>query len=209
VNLFQRNTAALFVVLTIGACSITRPPPVKQTFLLQVDAAAAPSPAPRPGSLKVTTFRVAPQFEGKGLVYRTDDLRFEADFYNEFFIQPGAMVTDRIAAVLSRNRVFEVVAGPESRLQADVELRGVVTELYADLRDPRAPAAVLSMQVVLLRADPLPERVLYNETLTRRAALPDGSPDAVVRGLSSALQDMLGDLQARLRDVPLAPTSST
>ena len=73
--------AVLAVAWGLTGCSFSRPAPVKQTFLLHVPEVQAAAPR-QPGALQVDRFRVATPFEGKGLVYRTDELRYESDFHN-------------------------------------------------------------------------------------------------------------------------------
>jgi cholesterol transport system auxiliary component len=200
-----RPGSALAVLLLSGCltgCKLTQPAPVKQAFLLHVAQVQATRPR-QAGALQVGRFRVAAPFEGKGLVYRTGELRYESDFYNEFFVSPAVMVTERVAERLAQARPFDAVLGSGNGLEAPWRLQGLVTELYGDVRERGRPAAVLAIQFYLVRADEVPERVVYDRSLRRQVALPDASPEALARGLGTALEQILSELDADLRALAL------
>jgi len=193
--------AAWLGALLVGGCSLGQPPPAKELFLLQPGEAAA-SPAPRAGALKIGSFGVVAPFEGRGLVYRTSEVNYASDFYNEYFVAPGAMIGQHVASYLSRARPFETIV-IDSRSAARYELRGVVTELYGDLRDKAQPAARLAIHVYLVRTDGAIDRVLLDRVLQQRVALPDASAAALVKGLGSALDAALATLSSELASVEL------
>ncbi|HEU5283623.1 MAG TPA: hypothetical protein VFU53_07410, partial [Burkholderiales bacterium] len=78
-----RLLAALLAVVST-ACSLSQPAPVKNAFLLETERVADPGGSSFPGVLLVGDFDVAPSFAGRSMVYRFDEHRYEADFYNEF-----------------------------------------------------------------------------------------------------------------------------
>jgi cholesterol transport system auxiliary component len=197
--------AACLAATWIGGCSLGQPPPAKELFMLQAGetaAASAASAVPRAGALKIGSFGVVAPFEGRGLVYRTSEVNYASDFYNEYFVAPGAMIGQHVASYLSRARPFETIA-IDARSAARYELRGVVTELYGDLRDKSQPAARLAMHVYLVRTDAPIDRVLLDRVLQQRVPLPDASAAALVKGLSSALDAALATLTRELASVEL------
>ena len=98
----QRAAAlvALAALVAATGCSITRPAPVKDSFLLEPALPAAVA-KPQAGSLRVGSVNVAAPFRARGFVIRESELRFEADFYHEFFVPPGVMIADSTARALS------------------------------------------------------------------------------------------------------------
>jgi cholesterol transport system auxiliary component len=189
----------------LAACSLSRPAPVKQTYLLQPQAPAQAFGAPRPGTLKVGTIAVASQFRAKSLVYREADLKYEADFYNEFFVAPAAMLTESAATWLAAAGVFRDVLPASANAHGDYVLDGFVSELYGDYRDAAKPAAVLSAKFFLIDNRNQGGVPVWQTELTQRIVLPARSPDALASALNSAWTAMLADLARALASAPLPP----
>ena len=87
----------------MSACSITRPSPVKRTYLLE-PALPAPVAASKPATLRMGTITVGAAYRGRQLVYRADELKYEADFYSEFFVTPASMIAESTSRALSSAR---------------------------------------------------------------------------------------------------------
>ena len=90
---------------------------------------------------------MAAPFRSKSLVYRQDELKYESDFYNEFFVAPGAMLTEGVSAYLSTAGVFKDVLPANANADGDFVLEGFVSELYGDNRIAGKPAAVVGISV--------------------------------------------------------------
>ena len=191
---------ALFAAMlgVLAACSLTRPATVKQTYLLQAQPPAQAASTPRPGTLKVGTIAVAVQFRGKGLVYRETDLKYEADFYNEFFVAPSAMLTESAGAWLAAARVFDDVLPSSANANGDYVLEGFVSQLYGDYRDAAKPAAVLSAKFFLIDNRSVSGVPVWQTELTQTVALADRGPDQLAAALSSAWAAILNDLARQL-----------
>lgn len=195
---------AFVLASLVAGCSFTQPAVVKQTYLLDAaPPAAAATGTTKPVALKLGVFNVAPQFAGKALVYRTGESRYEADFYNEFFVAPRAMLMDRTADWLKRSGAFATVLDAQTPLGADYVLEGFAPALYGDFRDAAAPAAVLSLQVYLARVDGARRTIVFQREYAQRVAIGARTPDALVTGLNTALQRILSDLERDLRGVAL------
>ncbi len=82
----------LFSVM-IGCVNLEKSYPEKRYFIMDASRGEDISSSDTDAALTVRRFRVSPKYEGKGLVYRLDDLSYESDFYNEFFIPPASMFT--------------------------------------------------------------------------------------------------------------------
>ena len=96
-------------------------------------------------------------------VYRFEKLKFESDFYNEFFISPDDMITEQVQQWLSESKIFTLVTDRNSEPPPDCVLEGWITELYGDFRNDRTPNAVMELKFLLLSANKSPGQVLFNK----------------------------------------------
>ena len=196
---------ALFAALacSLVGCGFTRPATVKQTYLLQAQVPAQATTTPRPATLKIGTVDVAAPFRGKVLVYRQTDLKYEADFYNEFLVSPSAMLTEGAGAWLAAAKVFRDVLPAGANADGDYVLEGFVSELYGDDRDASQSAAVVTAKFFLIDNRTLTGVPVWQTELKQRIALSNRSADALVAGLNTAWAAMLGDLARELAAAPL------
>jgi len=71
--------------LALIACSIGKPIPAPNTYVVQPPAPeSASSATPNTESLRVGNVRVAAAYAGTSLVYRMDDVQFTSDPYSRF-----------------------------------------------------------------------------------------------------------------------------
>ena len=191
-----RLNFAACAALILVACSIGKPIPQANTYLVQPPAPqSVPSVAPRQESVRVGNVRVSAAYAGTALVYRRDDVQFVSDPYSRFIAEPGAMLGDQMAAWLGRAGPFKSVTEPESSLPAHYVLEATVTELYGDFRAGRAPAAVLAVQFALIDESGARPKAVLERSIARRVDLPRESPDALVRGYGDALGEILTELR--------------
>jgi cholesterol transport system auxiliary component len=193
------------LAIALGSCSFSRPAPAKQSFLLQASRPDGMPPAlvtgSRAATVKVLPFSVAAPFQGKGFVYRDGNLRFESDYYNEWFTAPAAMLTERTAAWLAKSAVFGKVLPATSALDGAFELEGIVTELYGDYRDAASTQAVLTVQFHL--TDAANSKLYYDRLIRETIPFSDRSPEALARSVDAALGKTLTQLEADLRQISL------
>ena len=199
-------TAAVFVAVTLASCSLSRPAPVKSMYLL--DAAAPPvATVQKIASLRIGVINVAAPFRGKTLVFRRDDITYEADFYSEYFVAPAAMLGEATAKALTAAYVFRRVIPPgASPDDGEYVLDGFVTELYGDLREAGKPAAVITVTFYLSTASTPTPRVVWSHVYRQRVPAGDGSSDAFARASNSALSAILADLARDLAATTLPKT---
>lgn len=179
----------------LTACSFTRPSPVKRTYLLEPMAPPAAA-AQKPITLRIGALAVAAPFRGRQLVYRYDDLKYEADFYSEFFVAPAAMLSEATARALASANAFKRVIPPGAAPDdGDYLLDGFVNELYGDAREPAKPAAVLSITFYLSALNPASgPSVIWSREYRQRVPISASNPDEVVRAWNTALTSLLADL---------------
>ena len=192
---------AAFVAIA-GGCSWSRPAPVKQVFLID-----APTPPPaastHPGTLQVRTVNLAAQFRGRSFVYRETDLRYAADFYNEFLVAPGAMLGEATARGLERARVFARVVPPGAPPEGNFVLDGFADAFYVDVRDPDKSVADVSVSFFLSRSDPAAPVPFWSKQYQRRVPASAPGADAQAAALSAAFGDITAELARDLSALAL------
>jgi uncharacterized lipoprotein YmbA len=192
------KSGVIFVIMAaaiLASCSFTRPSPVKRTYLLEPVAPPAAT-AQKPVTLRIGALAVAAPFRGRQLVYRYDDLKYEADFYSEFFVAPAAMLSEATARTLASVNAFKRVIPPGAAPDdGDYQLDGFVNDLYGDAREPTKPAAVLSITFYLsaLNSASGPS-VIWSREYRQRVPISASNPDEVVRAWNTALSSLLADL---------------
>jgi hypothetical protein len=193
-------TALLFAA---AGCSLSRPAPVKHSFLVDPPAPAGVSRA-HPATLRVGAINVAAPFRAKAFVYRTSPLGFEADFYSEFLVAPAAMIGEATARALDRAGIFAKVIPPGALPDGDYVLDGFVSALYGDIREPARPAAELAINFFLTRNDGVSQAPFWSREYQRRIAVEGTAPEGHARALSVALGEILAELA---RDLVVAVPS--
>lgn len=191
--------AALALALAAAGCSLTRPAPVKNTFLLDPPPPPAAAAA-KPSTLRIGTFNVAAPYRDRAFTYRTGDVKYESDFYNEFFVAPGAMVAQATTRALSGAKAFaRVVPAGTAPEEGDFVLEGFVVDLYADAREKPA-AAVVGINFYLTRTT-FPAAVAWSRDYRERVPIAGTTPEALAQAWSEALGRVLASL---VRDLAAA-----
>ena len=197
--------AILIVAATLAACALSRPSPVKRTFLLEPTLPTAASATPKPLAVRVGVVHVAAPFRGKAFVFRETDLRYESDYYDEFFIAPAIMFSDATAKGLAASNVFRrVIPFGAASDEGNYVLDGFVSELYADTRDAAAPVAVITVTYYLTPSNVIGSGVAWSREYRQRTKVSGTGPDAVARGWNAALTAILADLAKDLAAAELA-----
>ncbi len=194
---------ALVLLLLQGACTsiISRPAPVKGTFLLDPPLPAAVGGAPKSAVLRIGAINVAAPFRAKSFVYRKSDLGYEADYYNEFFVPPGTMLADVLARSLSAARVFErVVPAGAAGNEGDFLLDGFVSAMYGDVRTPGKPTAEFAVTFYVTPMAELGSAPVWTHEYHQRASLAADTPEALAQAFNAAVgavaQELAKDLAA-------------
>ncbi len=186
--------------LMVGCLNLERSYPEKRYFILDVSRDENISSPDTGTVLKVRRFRISPQYEGKGFVYRLADLSYESDFYNEFFIPPASLLTEEIRQWMAGTGLFQHVVDPSSYLDPTYVLEGAVTALYGDYGVSTAPKAILEMQFFLLHETSISPEIIFQSQYRKEEPLKGNTPDALVKSWNKALNQILTEFETDLEE---------
>ena len=196
--------ASVALAALVASCALSRPSLVKRTFLLDPTLPVAASAAVKPVSIRVGVVSVAAPFRGKQFVFRESDLKFESDFYDEFFVAPAIMFSDATAkALVAANAFRRVVPFGAAADDGEYTLDGFVSELYADTRDAAAPTAVITVTYYLTPTNVIGSNVVWSREYRQRTKVSGTGPEAVARGWNVGLSAILADLTRDLATADL------
>lgn len=193
---------AMTLWLMVGGCvSLEKSYPDKRYFVLEVDHRGN-SGAPKKGVvLLVSSLRVSPRYDGRSFIYRLSDANFESDFYNQFLVSPGALITEEVRRAVSQAGITEHVVGTASQLESTHVLEGTVDALYGDFRDRSAPRAVLEMEFFLSKDSATKAEIIARRRYHKSVIVNGGSAEALVGGWNVALNEILTAFVTDLKTV--------
>lgn len=187
----------LLAILLLSACSLQSVAPEKTTYQFGANRPAqAAAETARFGILRVNDFRTPQLNRTASIIYRESDQRYVADPYRLFVAPPAILLAERSRNWLAASGLFRGTVSGDSRLDADATLEGELVELHVDVRNPKQPAAVLSLRAWLIDAagKPLQPQWQYSQSV----ALDDASAAAAVAGFDRALAAALSDMETTL-----------
>ncbi|MCU0985093.1 MAG: hypothetical protein MUC89_09150 [Acetobacteraceae bacterium] len=197
-----RRAALLGLPLLAAGCAnpLSRPFADKALFVLDVRRPQRLPPNPRGRVLVLRTVTPAPGAELRGLVTRLAGGRQRADFWNEFFAPPAALVQDQLRTWLADSGNFSAVVDQGTRATPTLALEPSLGGLFADA-SVSPPQARAQMQTLLLGLDRTPPRVLAKGDHDRAAQIASLEPAAIVAGLNVALAAVFAEIEASLSAV--------
>ncbi|HLC17038.1 MAG TPA: hypothetical protein VJL89_12520 [Thermodesulfovibrionia bacterium] len=134
----------LFLTFVTGCISLKKTYPEKHQFMLDVpQRSTGASSADTASVLLIRSLNVSPLYENKGFVYFKGQHTYASDFYNEFFIEPGPMLTEALRKWLNSAGLFAHVLSKPGEILPDYILEGTVTALYGDYSQENQYRAVL------------------------------------------------------------------
>lgn len=212
----KRNTLMLCIVLpALGAAACgcgmgEKQPDQRRFFMLE---AARPGQAPPPGTghlIAVKRFAMSSRFREKELVYRTGEVAYESDYYNQFLTSASTMIAEQTRRWLSEAGLFAAVINTGSDVLPTHIIEGNVTRLYGDVRGEGAGKAVMAVEFFVLDvAGDEPKVIFHGEYAAEGPFEPPLSGEGLVKvynvGLGKVLAAFEKDLRSLFTSPPGAP----
>jgi uncharacterized lipoprotein YmbA len=189
---------SMILVAALAACSLpSRAPVTPVSWLVNPVRTGAPLKVRTNFWLKVGAVSVAPPFDGKSLVYRISDQRYEKDFYNVYASIPSEMITSSEREWLNKAGIFAATVGQSNSLFPFYTLQATVNEFYGDYRV--RPEAVVSVEFLLtVTNDGKGNPLIGANRYTKRVVLKDNTPEALVLGQQQALAEIFKQYEEQL-----------
>ena len=194
----SKFTAVAFIVLALSACSLPKRPALETTsWMVAPERTGAPYKPRTDVWLKMGSVSTAPPFDGKSLVYRLGDQRYEKDFYNIYSALPNEMVSNATRQWLNNAQIFSMTVGQGNSFFPYYILQASVEEFYGDYRV--RPEAVVTIEFFLTATDPQKRNpVIGKNRYSKRVALKDNTPQALALGQQEALAQILKEYEVVL-----------
>lgn len=195
---FVKLAAVSFIVITLGACSLPQRPALETASWMVAPERGGTPYKPRTDLwLKMGSVSTSPPFDGKSLVYRLGDQRYEKDFYNIYSALPNEMVGNATRQWLNQAQIFSMTVGQGNSFFPYYVLQTSVEEFYGDYRV--RPEAVVTVEFFLTATDPKKrDPVIGKNRFTKRITLKDNTPQALVIGQQEALAQILKEYEVIL-----------
>lgn len=198
VNNFSRCAAISLILLALSACSLPQRPALETaSWMVAPERTGAPYKPRSDLWLKMGSASTTPPFDGKSLVYRLGDQRYEKDFYNIYSALPNEMVGNATRQWLNQAQIFSMTVGQGNSFFPYYNLQTSIEEFYGDYRV--RPEAVVTIEFFLTATNPKNRNPLIGKNrYTKRVVLKDNTPGALVRGQQEALAQILKEYEAVL-----------
>lgn len=195
---FARLAGVVLIVAVLSACSLPQRPALETASWMVAPERTGTPYKPRTDLwLKMGSVSTAPPFDGKSLVYRLGDQRYEKDFYNIYSALPNEMVGNATRQWLNNAQIFSMTVGQGNSFFPYYVLQTSVEEFYGDYRV--RPEAVVTVEFFLTATDPKKrDPVIGKNRFTKRIAIKDNTPQALVLGQQEALAQILKEYEVVL-----------
>ncbi len=195
-----RNYFLIGLLFSLSGCfGVTKTFADKKYFLIEGDTVRAGEvkSAPKGSVLKIRRFSISQKFEGKEFVYRKDNVNYESDFYNSFFISPSSNLREELVKGLLSRKIFEWDAGQNTRLEPTHFIEGTVSELYGDFRS--SPKAILSLDLLIYTENAGSPAIVFRKIYSRSLDIQTKEAGDLVSGWNQAMTQILTDIESDLK----------
>lgn len=188
----------VLALLTLVSCSLpTRAPVTPSAWMVNPERTGAPYKPRTDLWLKVGAVSVAPPFDGKSLVYRLGDQRYEKDFYNIYSVIPAEMFANAERQWFNQANIFSATLGQGNSFFPYYSLQASVEEFYGDYRIK--PEAVVTVEFFLSTSNAgIGNPIIGTNRYSKRIALKDNTPQALILGQQQALAEIFKEYEAQL-----------
>ncbi|MBN1494057.1 MAG: hypothetical protein JW938_07910 [Candidatus Omnitrophica bacterium] len=137
-------------------------------------------------------------YQGRSFMYRDAQLRFIKDFYHQFMLDPSRLITEQATAWFAAAPYVNVLDYRRTTVKPDIEIYGIITKLYTDIRDKNAPVAHLAIRFRVVDMRIMPYAILYEHDYPEERTVMRFSATEIMNGFNDALRSVLEAFEADL-----------
>ncbi len=193
-------TAAVLVVTcfcVMGCASLNKTYPERNYYLFKLPEAENSLQHSSDSIALVKRFTLSPANMSKQFIYRTSELEYESDFYNQFFRIPSALVTEEFVLWLDKSGLFRQVVTPSIQIPYDYFIEGNIVRLYGDFRSTTNPTAVMELQLFLLEpTDTGDNNLVFAKTYESTIGIGAPRADELMNGWNKGLDGIIAEFAA-------------
>ncbi len=189
-------TAFIPCIVTSGCVKLSKPYPVKQYFVIEANRTLQHGEASPKATIRIKDPEISPLFSTKSFVYKTGELEFTTDFYNEFFIMPDRMIKSQTVEWLGKSGIFRRIS-PDPGERTDYLLESSIVNLYMD-RTVSPSRAVLETSFFLVSGKGGGDEIIWHGNRKEETQVKDNSPPAMAEAFSKSLENTLAYLEKNL-----------
>lgn len=173
----------------------------RQRYALIVQRPDMPSTVRTPAMLEVRPFSIDAAFATRSLTYRRTKNSFEMDFYHEYLVSPGEMITDQTRRWLEASGIFSAVFSPDSLLRPTHVLEGNIIAAYLDASEQGPPAARLEIALWLLDDQISSPTLIFGKNYRARRPMLSLAPEAYMEAQQECLAGILTEFETDLANL--------
>ncbi len=195
----MKRIKLIILLCVLGGCfGVTKTYPEKKFYLIELENQTSKITPQRGSSFKIRKFSISQRFEGKEFVYRKNNVNFESDYYNAFFISPSSNLREEFTKSLLSQKIFEWDAGQNARIDATHYIEVNVSDLYGDFRGN--PKAVLNLDLFVYTEKDSSPLVLFKKTYQAAVEVQRKEAGDLVAGWNQAFSQITIEIGQDLKD---------
>jgi cholesterol transport system auxiliary component len=185
----------LVACLAIFSCAPKKPAIERNHYILEVLREQPARQESIPAALAVRDFSVSPGYQGREIIYKTNQSIARADFYNHYFVLPGPMAAQLTRSWIRDSGLFASVIPMSSHKVADYVLEGAISSIYGDIRDPDHPSGVVEINFLLLKNSGFDFEIVFQKRYKAGTRMLGHGTQFLIDALNRSLKDILTSLE--------------
>jgi ABC-type uncharacterized transport system auxiliary subunit len=201
----MRQLILAVLVLALTGCGAARNQvPDTRFYTLEYDSPVVEG-EPTEAVIGLSRFGAAPEFGTAAMVYRDLSFGRQQYTYHQWRAAPQVLAADYLRRDMQASGLFLAVAGPGSALPVTHRLEGMVEEwMEVDGEDGWQATAELTVTLLDLRAEAVPDLVLFQRTYRASEPSAKKNPGSVVEAMSRVMrilsERIIADVHAATRE---------